>query len=206
MFSIVLGTTNRKKGLEWAELLTPHRVFVRTLADFEQKLEVTEDRETFLENARKKASEQALFLNTWVIGEDSGLSVDALNGEPGIHSARFASALKEQNVSDETNNQLLLKKLGKTPLEKRTAHYTCAAAIADPQGNIRGESEQYCNGRILSKPVGNGGFGYDPLFEIIEYHQTFGNMASAVKQAISHRARTMRQLITILLRLINKKE
>jgi len=215
MFSIVLGTNNRKKGIELAELLVSYNIEVRTLADFEKKLDVIEDGTTFLENARKKASEQARFLNAWVIGEDSGLSVDALDGAPGVYSARYAVLSanqtknqtknpKYQNASDEANNRLLLEKLDKTPLEKRTAHYTCAAAIADPEGNIRGENEQYCCGRILFEPAGTGGFGYDPLFEIIEYHQTFGVLSPTVKRAISHRARTMRRLIPILLNAIKK--
>ena len=82
MFTLVLGTNNRKKGIELAELLAPHHVKVQTLADFDQKLDVVEDGQTFLDNARKKAMEQATFLNAWVIGEDSGLCVDALDGAP----------------------------------------------------------------------------------------------------------------------------
>ncbi|MDR1964607.1 MAG: non-canonical purine NTP pyrophosphatase [Planctomycetaceae bacterium] len=220
MFSIVLGTNNRKKGLELAELLAPFDVEVRTLADFEKKLDLVEDGTTFLENARKKASEQARFLNAWVIGEDSGLSVDALNGAPGIYSARYAllaetlsatsaetrsAPLSETaNASDEANNRLLLEKLGQTPLEKRTAYYTCAAVLADPSGNIQCESEQYCRGRILFKAVGNGGFGYDPLFEIVEYHKTFGELTPAVKRIISHRARAMRMVIPTVIRIASK--
>jgi XTP/dITP diphosphohydrolase len=215
MFSIVLGTNNRKKGIELAELLAPFNINVRTLSDFENKIDVDEDGTTFLENARKKASEQARFLNAWVIGEDSGLSVDVLGGAPGVYSARYAvlseklgkgksdqsEKLSEQvNASDEDNNRLLLEKLENIPLEKRTAHYTCAAALADPFGNIRCDYEQYCCGRILFEPVGAGGFGYDPLFEIVEYHQTFGELKPAVKQAVSHRARTMRLLIPTIIR------
>ncbi|MDR2439123.1 MAG: non-canonical purine NTP pyrophosphatase [Planctomycetaceae bacterium] len=223
MFSIVLGTNNRKKGAELAELLAPFDIKVRILADFENKIDVVEDGATFLENARKKASEQARFLNTWVIGEDSGLSVDVLGGVPGVYSARYAvlseklgkESEKEKsgnsenfseqlNASDEDNNQLLLEKLGNTPLEKRTAYYTCAAVLADPAGNIRNEYEQYCCGRILFEPAGTGGFGYDPLFEITEYHRTFGELKPAVKQAISHRARTMRLLIPAIIRIASE--
>lgn len=201
---LVLGTNNRKKGAELAEMLssagvTAAGIEVKTLADFEQKLDVVEDGETFIENARKKAVEQAKFLGHWVIGEDSGLSVDALDGAPGVYSARYAvlsAALTDNgNASDEENNRLLLEKLGNLPLEKRTAHYTCTAVLADPEGNIRGESEGHCCGRILFEPAGTGGFGYDPLFEIVEYHQTFGVLSPAVKRAISHRARAMRSLI-----------
>jgi XTP/dITP diphosphohydrolase len=205
MFSIVLGTNNRKKGIELAELLVPFNINVQTLSDFENKIDIDEDGTTFLENARKKASEQARILNAWVIGEDSGLSVDALGGAPGVYSARYAllsEKLPQQvNASDEDNNRLLLEKLGNTPLEKRAAHYTCAAAFADPSGNIQCEYEQYCCGRILFEPAGAGGFGYDPLFEIVEYHRTFGELKPSVKQAISHRARTMRLLIPTIIRI-----
>lgn len=201
MFEIVLGTNNKKKGRELAELLAPYEIDVKTLADFDRTLDIVEDGSTFLENARKKAVDQAVFLGRWTIGEDSGLSVDALRGEPGIYSARYAAGSEGQNASDEANNRFLLEKLGETPLEKRGARYTCAAVIADPTGRIRGESEQYCRGRILFEPAGTGGFGYDPLFEIVEYHRTFGLLSPAIKRAISHRARAMRRLIPILLNL-----
>ncbi|MDR2756507.1 MAG: non-canonical purine NTP pyrophosphatase [Planctomycetaceae bacterium] len=223
MFSIVLGTNNRKKGTELAELLAPFDIEVRILADFKNKIDVVEDGTTFLENARKKASEQARFLNTWVIGEDSGLSVDVLGGAPGVYSARYAvlseklgkesekeksgkieTFTEQLNASDEDNNQVLLEKLGNTPLEKRTAHYTCAAAFADPSGNIQNEYEQYCRGRILFEPTGTNGFGYDPLFEITEYHRTFGELQPAIKQVISHRARTMRLLIPDIIRIASE--
>jgi XTP/dITP diphosphohydrolase len=202
MLSIVLGTNNRKKGIEVSELLLPYHIQVKTLADFDKKIEVVEDGTTFLENARKKASEQAKFLNEWVIGEDSGLCVDALGGAPGVYSARFAAEAEFQNSSDKDNNKLLLSKLAQVPLEKRTAHYTCAAAIADPSGMIHGEQEQHCQGRILFEPAGSGGFGYDPLFDVVEYHQTFGSLPPAVKRAISHRARTFRLLIPMLLKIL----
>ncbi|MDR2641642.1 MAG: non-canonical purine NTP pyrophosphatase [Planctomycetaceae bacterium] len=196
---ILLGTNNRKKGIELSELLFPYEIGVCTLADFKDKPEVIEDGKTFIENARKKAIENARFFGMITIGEDSGLSVDTLGGEPGIYSARFASNTKNLNTTDEANNKLLLEKLASEPLEKRTAFYTCAAVIADSSGKIIGEAEQYCRGRILFELSGNEGFGYDPLFEIIEYHKTFGALCPAVKRAISHRARTMRKLIPIII-------
>jgi XTP/dITP diphosphohydrolase len=195
MNTIILGTNNQKKGAELAELLAPRGIAVKTLKDFDKSLTVIEDGKTFQDNARKKAVEQAKFLNGWCIGEDSGLSVDALNGAPGVFSARFASLSDDTNSSDEDNNRKMLELLNGVPLEKRTAHYTCYAVLSDPTGNIVAEAEGRCCGRILFEPAGNGGFGYDPLFEIVEFHQTFGVLAPAVKRAISHRARAMRQLI-----------
>ena len=200
MFTLVFGTNNRKKGIELAELLAPYNVEVRTLADFDKKLDVIEDGQTFLDNARKKAIEQAKFLNAWVIGEDSGLCVNALNDAPGVFSARFA-ALVGGNANDDDNNRLLLEKLADVPLEKRTAHYVCTAVLADPSGTVHGETEGHCRGRILFEHSGEGGFGYDPLFEVVEYHQTFGTLPPAVKRTISHRARAMRKLIPVIMAL-----
>ncbi len=195
MKTLILGTNNRKKGIELAELLTPFGIEVKTLADFSRKLDVVEDGATFIENARKKAVEQAKFLGEWVLGEDSGLSVDALNGEPGVYSARYAAKDGNENADDAANNRLLLRRLGDLPFEKRTAYYTCTAALSDPEGNLHAESEGRCGGRIRFDAVGTNGFGYDPLFEVVEYHRTFGELSPAIKRCISHRARAMRQII-----------
>jgi XTP/dITP diphosphohydrolase len=187
---LVLGTRNRKKLGELAELLVPHGLELKTLADFPQAMEVAETGATFADNARLKATVQARHLGQWVLGEDSGLSVDVLGGAPGVLSARFSG----DGATDESNNRLLLERLAGVPLENRTAHYTCYAALCDPQGNVRAESEGLCRGRILLAPHGSGGFGYDPLFEIVELHQTFGELPSAVKSVLSHRSRAIRQI------------
>jgi XTP/dITP diphosphohydrolase len=188
---LVLGSRNRKKVGELAELLEPHGLTLKTLADFPNSVEVEETGDTFAANARLKADVQAEHLGQWVLGEDSGLSVDALGGEPGVLSARFS----DPGATDERNNALLLEKLRGVPLGKRTAHYTCHAALSDPSGEVRAESTGYCRGRILTAPAGSGGFGYDPLFEIIELHQTFGQLSPAVKRVLSHRSRAIRQLV-----------
>jgi len=189
--TLVFGTGNRKKGLELAELFEPIGITIKTLVDFEKKQDVVEDGTSFAENAAKKACQQAVFLEEWVLGEDSGLSVDYLNGAPGIYSARFSG----ENATDEKNNELLLEKLSGIPREKRTAHYTCHMTLSDPHGKIMAESEGICSGIILNNPLGTNGFGYDPLFEVVEYHKTFGELDSTVKKVISHRARAARQLI-----------
>jgi len=188
---LVLGTHNRKKCAELVDLLGPHSFAVRTLADFPQAIDVVEDGDTFTANARKKAIEQAVHLGQWVLGEDSGLEVDALGGAPGVLSARFSGP----GATDAANNQRLLGELRDTPLPQRTARYVCHMALADPQGVVRAESQDYCRGRILPHPHGTFGFGYDPLFEIPEYHRTFGQLGGAVKSILSHRARAMRQLL-----------
>jgi XTP/dITP diphosphohydrolase len=153
-------------------------------------LEIVEDGESFAANSQKKASEQAKHLGHWVLADDSGIEVDALQGAPGIYSARYAGL----NSTDFENNTKLLNELGDLPETSRTARYVCHVAVADPNGQLRAESEAICCGTIGSEPVGTNGFGYDPLFVIREYHRTFGELGPAVKRAISHRARALRAI------------
>ena len=195
---LILGTHNAKKAGELRAMLEPLGYTVRTLADFDNPIEVVEDGSTFAENAALKATQQAQHLDAWIIGEDSGLSVDALDGAPGIYSARYSSLDSDTNASDEANNSHLLKQLGDTPPEKRTAHYVCHIALSDPQGNIRACCEARCHGRIRLEPVGSGGFGYDPLFEIVELHKTFGQLGASVKSMISHRAKALRAFVRMI--------
>lgn len=195
---LVIGTNNRKKGLELAQLLAPVGLDLKTLADFPEAIEVVEDGRTFAENAALKATQQARHLRRWVLADDSGLMVDALGGEPGVSSARYSGP----GATDASNNRLLLEKLANVPLEKRTARFVCHMTLADPSGTIRAESEASCGGRLLLDLHGSGGFGYDPLFEIVEYHRTFGQLSPLVKSVLSHRARAARLLIPKLLELV----
>ena len=187
---LVLGTHNQKKRLELEQLLAPLGLHLKTLADFEQAIEVEETGNTFAENAALKASQQARNLGMWVMGEDSGISVIALNNEPGVYSARYS----DPGATDERNNEKVLAQLGDTPLEKRTAFYTCHMAISDPAGTIQATAEDYCYGRMRFEPSGDNGFGYDPLFEIPEYHKTFGELGPSIKRVLSHRSRAMRKI------------
>jgi XTP/dITP diphosphohydrolase len=194
---LVLGTANRKKGLELADLFRPVGVELRTLADFSVDFEVEEDGDTFQANARLKASGYARRLGQWVLADDSGLEVDALKGRPGVFSARYSGP----NATDESNNLLLLEELGNLPLKRRTAQFVCHIAVSDPTGEIQAESEAACRGRILFAPRGEAGFGYDPLFEIVEYHRSFAEFGLRVKACLSHRARASRRMIPPLVRL-----
>ncbi len=189
--TLVLGTHNKKKRGELEELLSPLGWSLLTLADLLSAIEVEETGETFAANAALKATVQAKHLQQWVLAEDSGLCVDALGGRPGVYSARYS----DPGATDERNNLKLLEELKDVPLAKRGAHYVCHAVLSDPQGSIRAEAVGKCCGRILFEPSGAGGFGYDPLFEIPEYHQTFGEVAPAVKRALSHRSRAIRELV-----------
>ncbi|HEX3728094.1 MAG TPA: non-canonical purine NTP pyrophosphatase [Pirellulales bacterium] len=191
---LVLGTHNRKKGAELVELLAGLALEVKTLADFSIATVVDEDGDSFAANARLKATNYAKTIGAWVLGEDSGLAVDALGGAPGIYSARFAGP----QASDEQNNARLLTELATTPLALRTAHYVCQLALSDPSGTVRAECGGKCHGRIRFEAAGESGFGYDPLFEVIEYHRTFGQLGDRVKSALSHRARGIEKLLPLL--------
>ena len=180
--------------MELAELLAPLGLSLQTLADLPGHVDVVESETSFAENARRKAAQQARYLKAWVLGEDSGLVVDALDGAPGVCSARYAGP----EATDEQNNRRLLQQLGETPLEQRTARYVCHMAVADPRGAVRVESSGECRGRIRMRPAGTAGFGYDPLFEIVEYHRTFGQLGGRVKRLISHRSRALRTLLPLL--------
>jgi len=196
---MVLGTGNRKKGWELSQLFGPAPLRLQTLADLPEAIRVEEDGETFAENAAAKATRQARHLGLWVLGEDSGLKVDALDGEPGVRSARYAG----ENATTELNNRRLLDALGKTPLKDRSARFVCHMVLSDTSGAVRARSEGHCRGRILFEPQGTHGFGYDPLFEIAEYHRTFGQLGPVVKACLSHRARAARRLLVQLVELVD---
>jgi XTP/dITP diphosphohydrolase len=196
---LVLGTGNRKKGREMADLLAPVGLELRTLADFPTAIEVAEDGDTFAANSSKKAVQQARHLGHWVLADDSGLAVDWLRGAPGVYSARFSGSA----ATDASNNQKLLAELSGLPPDKRSAQFVCHLVLADPRGTIRGESEGFCRGRILTTPRGAEGFGYDPLFEVREYHRTFAELGPVAKAVLSHRARAVRNLLPTLQALVD---
>jgi XTP/dITP diphosphohydrolase len=195
---LVLGTRNAKKRREIEEILGDLPITLHDLSQYPAAPEVVEDGTTFEANARKKASETARAVGQWVLGEDSGLVVPALRGRPGVYSARFAG--KQGN--DAANNARLLAELVPQPPEARAAYYVCTAALADPEGEVRAVTEGRCHGRIISEYRGTGGFGYDPLFLIPEYHQTFGELSARVKHALSHRGRALARLRPVLRELL----
>lgn len=197
---IVVGSRNRKKCGEIAEIVAPCGLSLQSIADFPQVPEVVEDGATFAENAAKKAAQPALLLGRWVLGEDSGLTVDCLGGRPGVLSARFSGA----GATDESNNRRLMQELAGVPLERRTAAYVCTIALADPTGAIRLTAEGTCRGLILEEPRGTNGFGYDPYFLVREYHRTFGELPARVKHQISHRARAFAMFLPAVLKLFRQ--
>jgi XTP/dITP diphosphohydrolase len=198
MTRLVLATRNRKKRIEMVELLAPPwepharlgHVEVATLDDYPDLPEVVEDEPTFLGNARKKATEPARALGSWVLADDSGLAVDVLDGAPGVRSARYSGS----HGDDEANNRRLLAELAEVDDERRGAAFVCALVLSDPEGNVCAEVQAACRGRITREPRGLAGFGYDPLFLILEYHRTFGELGPLVKHQLSHRARAFARL------------
>jgi XTP/dITP diphosphohydrolase len=194
---IVVGTRNRKKREEIFEILGDLSLEFADLTRWPDAPEVVENGTTFEANARKKAVELAQALGQWVLGEDSGLVVPALNGRPGVYSARYAG----KQGDDDANNARLLAELAPLPEDRRAAYYVCTVALADPHSVVQACVEGRCHGVITRELRGSGGFGYDPLFLIPEYHRTFGELSARVKHAISHRARALAQLRPILRRL-----
>lgn len=198
---LLLGTTNRKKLLELNAHLEPKGFELLTLADLPRAIDVEETGSTFIENARLKAVAQSLEHGLWTIGEDSGLCVPALGGAPGIYSARYSieqdakSDLLERAQIDQRNNDKLLRELAPVPDEKREAYYVSAIVLCDPLGNVAMEVQGECWGRIRHERRGSEGFGYDPLFEVLEYHRTFAELGLNVKRAISHRSRALREFL-----------
>jgi XTP/dITP diphosphohydrolase len=195
---LVLGTRNAKKRQELAEILADLPIDVRDLTAWPDAPEVVEDGTTFEENARKKARETAKYLKQWVLAEDSGLVVPGLGGRPGVYSARYAG----KQGDDAANNARLLAELAPLPEDRRAAYYVCVAALANPGGEIQAVAEGRCHGVITRDHRGSGGFGYDPLFLIPEYHRTFGELSPLVKHALSHRARALAQMRTALRRFL----
>lgn len=193
----MLGTGNAKKCIELRRLLEPLGLELLSLAEVPAPLEVEETGQTFMENARLKASSQARHLAQWTIGEDSGLCVPYLKGAPGIYSARYSAP----NATDQRNNEKLLRELHAAEGEQRRAYYISTIALADPDGHVHIQAEGRCWGRLLHSPRGQGGFGYDPLFELPEYHQTFAELGPTVKAVLSHRARALEKFIFQLRRL-----
>lgn len=191
---IVLASRNPKKVVEINALFAPHGFELVSVADLGDIPDVIEDGDTFAANAAKKACQTATIVGEWTIGEDSGLRVDALDGQPGVYSARYSG----EQATDESNNRKLMQELQDVPEDRRGAEYVCHITLSDPAGTVRLDVEATCRGRITHEPRGTNGFGYDPYFKIREYHKTFGELSPLVKRQLSHRARAFRMLIARL--------
>lgn len=185
---LIIASNNQHKIREIKEILGEKFEQILSLREAAIDHETVEDGNTFLENARKKATEIAAISGCAALADDSGICVDALDGAPGIFSARFAG----EHGNDEANNRLLLEKL--SGAADRGAHYTCAMVLAYPDGK-EVEAEGYLYGDITVNPRGEGGFGYDPLFVPKGSFRTVAEYTDEEKNAISHRGEALRALL-----------
>jgi XTP/dITP diphosphohydrolase len=182
--ALVLATANPDKAAEMARLLAGLPLELRTRADFADLPDVEETADTFAGNARLKAEALCRATGLAALADDSGLCVDALDGAPGVRSARWSGP----GATYADTNRKLLEALAGVPAEARTARFVCVVALARPQGD--GVTfEGVCEGRIAQAPRGDAGFGYDPLFELPESGRTFAELGPEAKAAVSHRAR-----------------
>lgn len=193
MRSLLIATTNPGKIAEMKDLLTDLGVKLLTPADLGITLEVEEDGRTYAENAAKKALAFARAAERIALGDDSGLEVDALGGQPGLHSHRFCPI---PNATDADRRSYLLERLGDNP-RPWTARFRATVAVATPAGDVQLATGQ-CEGEIIPKERGHNGFGYDPIFFIPERGQTMAELEMDEKNRLSHRARAVRNALPIL--------
>ncbi|HRZ40794.1 MAG TPA: XTP/dITP diphosphatase [Candidatus Omnitrophota bacterium] len=195
MQTLIIATRNRGKLREIKELLKDLPLKVVSLADYPDMPPIVEDGKTFRANALKKAFTISRKTKMLVLGEDSGLEVEALGWRPGIFSARFSG----EQADDEKNNQKLLEELKAVDPKRRRARYRCVAALTDGERFIATVSGS-CEGSIAREPRGKNGFGYDPLFLVPEYNKTFGELPPEVKERLSHRGKAMKKVKKFLKR------
>jgi XTP/dITP diphosphohydrolase len=185
--SLLVGTRNTGKVREIQTILENVPWRIRSLQEF-AGLEVPDETgDTYAANAIIKAEFYARATGICALADDSGLEVEALDGAPGVFSARYAGV----GASDAERRRLLLSELAQVPTEQRQARFVCAVAIATPGGSVLNISEGACEGAIIFEPRGSGGFGYDPLFVPDGFQKTFAELSDAIKNEMSHRARAL---------------
>lgn len=189
MKTILIGTANLGKVNDFKQLLEDEGVIVNSLHDFPEVIDVEETGETFEENAILKAETLSRHYNQVVIADDSGLEVEALNGRPGVYSARYAG----EHKSDEDNLKKVLAEMEGIPYAERKAAFVCVLAMAIP-GKKTAVFEGRCTGYITEKSKGENGFGYDPIFYVPEKEKTMGEMNTEEKNEISHRRKALDKL------------
>ena len=196
---ILVATTNPGKIAELRAMLGPDLRWL-SLASFGEILEVVEDGATFAENARKKALGYARATGVWTIADDSGLVVDALNGAPGVKSARFSGDKQEgadRTLIDHRNIAKVLELLEGVPDKQRTARFVCRLCLASPE-EVLIETKGTLEGLITDREIGRNGFGYDPIFFVPHLSKTIAQLSREEKNAISHRGNAIRKLKPLL--------
>ena len=194
---LLIATTNAGKIREFRQMLGGERFAWSDLSQHGSVEPVEETGHTFRANACLKASYYARLFNTAVIADDSGLEVDALDGNPGVHSARWAE-LNHAGQGDLANNALLLQQMEGVQDQKRTARFVCVLALADAKGRVLLTVHDTMEGCLIREPRGQNGFGYDPLFLVASHHCTTAELPSAAKHEISHRGKALRRLRSLI--------
>jgi XTP/dITP diphosphohydrolase len=193
MNEVIIATKNRGKAREFEDIFRARGYEIRTLLDYPEIADIEETGNTFEENAILKAVAVSTQLNKLVISDDSGLVIDALEGRPGIFSARYAGEQK----NDEANIDKVLEEMSEIPLGQKTARFYCSLALAAP-GQKTLTVSGTCEGRILEERRGTNGFGYDPIFFVSEKGLSMAELSAAEKNRISHRANAIQKLDKIL--------
>jgi XTP/dITP diphosphohydrolase len=191
---VVLATRNRHKGAELAELLADLPFRIRTMDEFPDVPDVVEDGETCEANAVKKARAVSDATGLLAVADDTGLEVDALGGRPGVYAARYAG----MQATYEDNWKKLLREMTGVPRDRRTAHFVTVAAVASPS-DVVAVTTGRLDGLIAEEPVGERGFGYDPVFYVPELGKTLAELSGEEKNRISHRAKAFAQVREVLL-------
>ncbi len=199
MRRLVLATRNPAKRAELERMLADLPVEVRSLVDYPELPPLPEEGNTYEENARSKALTVARALGEVALADDSGLEVDYLEGQPGVHSARFLG----EEATDEDRNREILRRMEGVPPENRTARYRAVVAVAFPDGRVH-SFEGTCEGAIALEPRGKGGFGYDPIFYLPELDRTVAELTPQEKDLISHRGQAVRQAREFLLSVLRE--
>lgn len=193
-FQLLIATKNNGKIVELQNQLADLPIDLKSLSDFPFACEVEETGETFAENAALKAREYARQTGLRALADDSGLEVAALNGAPGVFSARYAG----EKADDREKVEKLLREINGTGRSNRAARFVCAMAIAGDSGDIEFTAEGFCDGTIIGEPRGANGFGYDPIFVPDGFAETFAELPASVKQKIGHRGQAAAKIIRYL--------
>jgi XTP/dITP diphosphohydrolase len=194
MTTLVIATHNSKKAGEMLTILKeglPHIEF-KTLADYPGAPEPEETGEAYQENALIKARSAAAFTGEWSLADDAGLEIDAMPGDLGVHSKRFAG-----DTTFDEKMRIVLDALKETPEDQRTARFCCCIALVSPEGDET-TIEDTCEGRIARESSGDGGFGYDPIFFLAELGCTMADLTAEQKHQVSHRGKVLRRLVETL--------
>ena len=193
MTKIIIATTNEGKMKEFRALLAHKDVEILSMKEAGINIEIEENGKTFEENSAIKAKTVCEYSGCLCLSDDSGLEIDYLGGEPGIYSARYLG----HDTPYEVKNRMIIERLKEVPKEKRTARFVCSVAAAFPDGRVLTVKDTM-EGRIADAPAGKGGFGYDPIFFVPEFHCSTAELTMEQKNEVSHRGKALRAMKEVL--------